>query len=220
MNTRIPKIIHLIWLGGEKPSKFDVLVEQIKKINFDYELIEWNDNNINFDLLRQDAFDMCENNGAKSDILRFEVLYKYGGIYMDYDFLQIKKFDDLLHENFFAGGCEKNDDEIWNSIVGATPENIICKKFLDDLNIESIIKYNDINGVMSKTGPYFLKKVITENNLRDEMTYYGGKYFFPFPAVQRAEVNALTQAQLEFAKSFIDESTYCIHLHTTSWQLW
>jgi len=220
MQNKIPKIIHLIWLGGERPGKFNVLVDEIKRINFDYQIIEWNDNNIDFKLLRQDAFDMCENLGAKSDVLRFEVLYKYGGIYMDYDFLQIKKFDDLLCEDFFAGGCELHDDEIWNSVVGASPKNIICEKFLEGLNIESTIKYNDINGVMFKTGPYFLKKIITENDLRDKMTYYGGKYFFPFPAVQRADVNALTESQLEYAKSFINDTTYCIHLHTTTWQIW
>ena len=95
MENKIPKKIHLIWLGGEKPKKFNFLLERIKEKNKNYDVIEWNDNNINFELINQRLFDETENLGSKSDILRFELLYKYGGIYMDYDFLQIKSFDEL-----------------------------------------------------------------------------------------------------------------------------
>ena len=101
--SNIPKIIHLIWLGGKLPEKFIHLKNEIKKINFDYQIIEWSDNNIDFELINKKLFDESTNVGAKSDILRFEILYKFGGIYMDYDFLQIKKFDDLLNNDFFAG---------------------------------------------------------------------------------------------------------------------
>jgi mannosyltransferase OCH1-like enzyme len=218
--TKIPKIIHLIWFGGNRPDKFDFLVDEIKRINFDYEIIEWSENNINFELLRKDAIDMCDNMGAKSDILRFEVLYKFGGIYMDYDFLQIKKFDDLLDNEFFAGSCKGTEDEVWNSIMGSTPKNIICETYLNKLKLESRIGIKDINGVMNLTGPFYLKKIIEENNLEDKFKYYGGSYFYPFPAVDRGLVNGLSESQLEYAKTFIDDKTYCIHLHTTTWQVW
>jgi len=220
MEHKIPKIIHLIWFGGERPGKFEHLVNEIKRINFDYKIIEWNENNIDFELKRKDAIDMCNNMGAKSDILRFEVLYKYGGIYMDYDFLQIKKFDDLLDNEFFAGACEVTDNEVWNSIIGSTTGNIICECFLNSLKIETPIEPKDINGVMSKTGPYFFKKIIDENNLKNKFQYYGGKYFYPFPAVERGIVNGLSESQLNYAKTFADDKTYCIHLHTTTWQVW
>ena len=88
----IPKIIHLIWLGGKKPEKFNITLQKIKQINNDYEIKEWNDDNIDFELIQKDFFNKTENLGSKSDILRFELLNKYGGIYMDYDFIQIKKF--------------------------------------------------------------------------------------------------------------------------------
>ena len=81
----------------------------IKRINNDYEIIEWSDNNINFELKNKFLYENTTNLGGKSDILRFEVLSKFGGIYMDYDFLQIKKFDDLLDYDFFAGTNEKRN---------------------------------------------------------------------------------------------------------------
>ena len=142
MENKIPKKIHLIWLGGEKPKKFNFLLERIKEKNKNYDVIEWNDNNINFELINQRLFDETENLGSKSDILRFELLYKYGGIYMDYDFLQIKSFDELLEYDFFAGTDKNNPNEVWNSIVGSTPKNKISEKFLNDiLNNEPINEF-------------------------------------------------------------------------------
>jgi len=92
----IPKLIHLVWFGGPRPRFFDKTVDLIKSINYDYEIKEWDDNNIDFDLINRELFDKTKNYGSKSDIFRFEVLNKYGGIYMDYDFLQLKKFLDIL----------------------------------------------------------------------------------------------------------------------------
>ena len=46
----IPKAIHLIWLGGKRPDKFDITLNEIKRINNDYEIKEWNDDNIDFEL--------------------------------------------------------------------------------------------------------------------------------------------------------------------------
>ena len=160
MENKIPKKIHLIWLGGEKPKKFNFLLERIKEKNKNYDVIEWNDNNINFELINQRLFDETENLGSKSDILRFELLYKYGGIYMDYDFLQIKSFDELLEYDFFAGTDKNNPNEVWNSIVGSTPKNKICEKFLNDILNNEPIKRHEINRVMNETGPYYLTKLI------------------------------------------------------------
>ena len=61
MENKIPKKIHLIWLGGEKPKKFNFLLERIKEKNKNYDVIEWNDNNINFELINQRLFDETEN---------------------------------------------------------------------------------------------------------------------------------------------------------------
>ena len=34
---KIPKIIHLVWFGEERPNKFDSLVNRIKEINFGHQ---------------------------------------------------------------------------------------------------------------------------------------------------------------------------------------
>ena len=220
MENKIPKKIHLIWLGGEKPKKFNFLLERIKEKNKNYDVIEWNDNNINFELINQRLFDETENLGSKSDILRFELLYKYGGIYMDYDFLQIKSFDELLEYDFFAGTDKNNPNEVWNSIVGSTPKNKICEKFLNDILNNEPIKRHEINRVMNETGPYYLTKLINDNNNKWEydIKILKGDYFYPFPGAERHSIRSLNENDINYIESFKTDNTFCIHLFTTTWQ--
>ena len=65
MENKIPKKIHLVWLGGERPSKFDTLLDRIKKINVGFEIIEWHDQNINFELINHQLFNDTTNLGSK-----------------------------------------------------------------------------------------------------------------------------------------------------------
>jgi mannosyltransferase OCH1-like enzyme len=218
MENKIPKKIHLIWLGGEKPKKFNFLLERIKEKNKNYDVIEWNDNNINFELINQRLFDETENLGSKSDILRFELLYKYGGIYMDYDFLQIKSFDELLEYDFFAGTDKNNPNEVWNSIVGSTPKNKICEKFLNDILNNEPIKRHEINRVMNETGPYYLTKLINDNKWEYDIKILKGDYFYPFPGAERHSIRSLNENDINYIESFKTDNTFCIHLFTTTWQ--
>src|SRR5271157_4561121 len=84
---KIPKIIHQIWLGGDLPKKYFKLIETFKKFNPDWIHMLWTDENIkDLDLINKEIFDKQINMGSKSDILRYEILKKYGGIYFDTDF--------------------------------------------------------------------------------------------------------------------------------------
>lgn len=216
----IPKIIHLIWFGNKRPEKFNFTLNEIKRINNDYEIKEWNDNNINFELVQKDFFNKTENLGSKSDILRFELLNKYGGIYMDYDFIQIKKFDELLNYDFFIGSG--NENETWNSIAGSIPGHKISKDFLEGLSKVTPVIKNDnedeIGMVMSKTGPYYIHKIYNNNRSLPNIKHLDKNYFFPFPADERNSVKDLNEESINYIKSFAKPETVSIHFHTCTWQ--
>jgi mannosyltransferase OCH1-like enzyme len=214
----IPKKIHFIWIGGNKPKWTEIFVDEVKKINHDYEVIEWNEDNIDFEIQNNESYNNCLNLGGKSDILRMEILCRYGGIYMDYDNLQIKKFDDLLDNEFFAGSHELAPKEIWNSVIGSIPNHPICVKYLDELNITTPIENNQIERVMEETGPYFLTKIINNNKWDSKYKIFIGSEFFPFALEDRFMVRNFTEADIEHIRSFKKENTYSIHFHTCSWQ--
>lgn len=215
----IPKTIHLIWLGSDLPEKFKYTVSEIKRINFDYNIIEWTDSNINFRLDNQHLFEQTQNLGSKSDILRFEILKKFGGIYMDYDFLQIKKFDELLEYDFFVGSGD--DETVWNSIVGSIPDHVIVNDFLNGLKDAQPVglgKHN-ITNVMETTGPNYLTRVFLKYKKLNGVKIFKKNYFFPFDSLIREEVNKLkNETDVERIRSYAKPETFCVHFHTCEWQ--
>ena len=86
-NTVIPKKIHQVWLGGDLPDKYKRLTESWIKYHPDWEYKLWTDSDAaELELINREAFDSMKNLGMKSDLLRVEILNKFGGLYVDVDF--------------------------------------------------------------------------------------------------------------------------------------
>lgn len=102
-NAIIPKKIHYIWLGGEMPENLKKNVEQWHQMCPDYEIIKWDEKNYNFEknLYMKEAF-LQKKWGFVPDYARLDIVYRYGGIYLDTDIELAKKPDDLLYQNGFA----------------------------------------------------------------------------------------------------------------------
>lgn len=66
----------------------------------------------------------------KADILRLEILQKYGGIYLDLDYIIIKNISKLCEENEFVVFEEKNQG-ISNAFLCFPPNNDFINEWLD-----------------------------------------------------------------------------------------
>src|SRR5699024_3155952 len=101
----IPKIIHYCWFGGNPlPEKEQKCIASWRKYCPDYEIIEWNENNfdINQNMYIKQAAD--EKRWAfVSDFARLDVIYRFGGIYLDTDVEIIRNLDPLLRNKAFVG---------------------------------------------------------------------------------------------------------------------
>jgi len=156
--NKIPKIIHQVWLGSEYPKKFEILNQYWKNINPDWEFKIWTDDDVEtFGLKNIDLFKKVKNFGTKSDIFRYEILHRYGGIYIDTDFYCVKSFNDLLFLDFFAGTGHQYNLEVFNGLIGCKPENKIIKNIIDVLGKKKIDESN-YDSIISFSGPVFLQK--------------------------------------------------------------
>jgi Glycosyl transferase family 2/Glycosyltransferase sugar-binding region containing DXD motif len=101
----IPKIIHQLWIGS-KPAPL-TLMNTWKEKNPDFEYIFWNEAEIvkkKMVFRCQDKIDDIEEINGKADIMRWEILYKYGGVFLDADSICIEPIDEeLLNKKCFAG---------------------------------------------------------------------------------------------------------------------
>ena len=129
----IPKKIHYCWFGGNPlPELALKCIESWKKYCPDYEITEWNESNYDIDsapLYVRQAYE-AKKWGFVPDYIRLELIYKYGGIYLDTDVEIIKSLDSLLEYKGFAGFEDKNHIALGLGF-GAEKENRIIRSLME-----------------------------------------------------------------------------------------
>lgn len=73
----------------------------------------------------------------KADKLRLDILYKYGGIYMDIDTISYKSYKDYLNYDFVIGIQEENYENknitlYCNAILFSKKNNIFIEKWINE----------------------------------------------------------------------------------------
>ena len=114
-------------------------------------------------------YDQAVNYGEKSDILKWEIVYRFGGVYVDTDFECLKPLDPFHYTYDFYTGIQPLDTnmvQLGAALYGAIPGHPIMQACVEN------IKYNqDIKQIIVKTGPiHFTKMFITlagKTGLRD-----------------------------------------------------
>lgn len=138
----IPKTIHYAWFGKKMPDSIKRNIEGWRELCPDYEIIEWNENN--YDITKNCYMRQAYEHkiwGFVPDFMRLDIVYEYGGIYLDTDIELIKRPDELLYQDAF--GCI-DASLVMNlgSGFGAKPKCKIIKllrdyydniKFIDEL---------------------------------------------------------------------------------------
>lgn len=137
----IPKKIHYMWLGGKEiPIALQKCMESWKKYCPDYEIIRWDETNydVHKNLFVSQAYDNHKY-GFVPDYARIEILYKYGGIYLDTDVELKRNIDDLLYQEAFCG-VEKWQVLNFGGCSGSVKGHKTLKLFLDKWEKRSLIR--------------------------------------------------------------------------------
>lgn len=169
---KIPKIIHQIWIGNEKrPEK---LMETWKNKHPDYEYKFWNEESLKqFDFECQNRINEMETFCGKCDIIRLELLHKYGGIYIDADSFCIEKIDDYLlnYEAFFGYENEKcRGSLISNGNLGFIKNHPLLRNMIDFIKNHEISRRKTGKAAWKTTGPvlltYFYRQYVNDKNIK------------------------------------------------------
>ena len=105
--SKIPKIIHYTWLGGNPlPELAERCIASWKKFMPEWEYMRWDETN--FDIAAAPLYVRQAYEARKfafvSDYVRLWALEQYGGLYMDVDFEVYRPFDELMDKYpAFAG---------------------------------------------------------------------------------------------------------------------
>jgi mannosyltransferase OCH1-like enzyme len=139
---KIPLIIHQIWFGGQIPKIYNDWHQELRKLHPGWTFMRWTEEKLKnafpHGLYNQKMFDNAKETKSyakMSDIARYEVLNKYGGLYLDYDVRCLKELDFLNYAYDFYAGIE----DFWNScyccnaVIGARREHPIIQTCIENI---------------------------------------------------------------------------------------
>lgn len=161
----IDKIIHQIWIG-DKSKKPEKLMHTWKELHRDWEYILWDEEKIDaLGLSNKKQYDLSPTFAGKSDIARYEILYKFGGFFIDADSICLKKIpDSFLNCNFITTyESEKyRPNLLANGFIGTKKKN----KIVYDLN--NVVRHIEDEHLRTEhpwktTGPLTFSLVVKQN---------------------------------------------------------
>jgi len=126
----IPNRVFFIWFGNKLPWAVGLAILSVKRVQNPEEIFLYVDSEISgdgYDLIKGipnlvlkkidsslfsdlndkgliwQLFQKFQKPALKSDLLRFALVYKYGGVYLDTDIIAVKPWNDLLKYKGFCG---------------------------------------------------------------------------------------------------------------------
>ena len=213
----IPKIIHYFWLGnGDKSELVKKCIASWEKFCPDYEIIEWNESN--YDMTKNEYMYQAYQArrwGFATDVARLDVVYQYGGIYLDTDVELVRSIDGLLEYDGFIGFelpvdakgtyYTVNTGQGFGAVAGA----LVIRKMLDEY--ESLSFFHPDGSQNLTACPAYNTRALHSLGLRLDNSFQKIGNFAVYPAEYFCPVNWKSK------KCEITGNTYSIHHFNASW---
>lgn len=166
--SMIPRILHQIWLGPVEPPW--TWMDTWRRMHPGWQYHLWREGNLPGDLPVLDLLPRAANLAGQSDILRYALLERLGGVYVDADSICLKPLDRLLDVEFFA--CWENVEVrpglVANGFLGSQPRH--------PLMAELVARLDPGFPSWKRTGPLYLTEQVTG---KPGITVYPSRYFLP-----------------------------------------
>jgi hypothetical protein len=177
--VKIPSVIHYVWFG--RRPKGDLLERCMRTWTErlpGYTIIEWNEDNYSsthpfFErAYREQRF------GFASDLARLDILYRYGGIYLDTDVEIKKNLNIFLSTQMFVG--MELPCYLSTALIGAIAGHPLLKGLLDEYDNLAAGQYVVNNSILTR---YLLRHypefrlVNRKQILADGINVYPNEYF-------------------------------------------
>lgn len=238
----IPKIIHQSFIDKESIKKvktYEYCQKKLLELHPDFEYRFYSDSDME-NVMRENfpEYYECWTNLPKHimkvDMFRYFIMYLYGGLYCDLDYLFLKKFDMLdkeciLHEecSFSARLGTRNVDDCCvkilysNCIFSSRPKHNFWKFLIDNMkNIQTKMEQGQCSAIVL-TGPVFLSEKYEEFQKKETIHITNLNLFNPKESFLIGRMSAQKEEVIENKINSIlgrlDLNCYGLHMSTTTW---
>ena len=210
--TSIPRVLHQIWLGkGEMPLNQRRWRRRFAEMNPHWEMRLWTDDNLP-PILNRNAWDACGNVGGtpgcvmRSDILRLELLARFGGVYLDTDVKPIRPLDEMCPPEVAAWAACEQLDIVSNAAMGFPPNHPAMWHAVAMVE-ESFFERRYVG---DQAGPGLIARVVTQY---DDVALYPPAYFHPTVGESQSnpDAPAFLKASHLFAGTWVADNRIRYH---------
>lgn len=185
----IPRTIHQVWIGGPMPGHLVDYMVSWREHHPDWEYRLWDNNAVaELDMRNRDLYERADTfampgrgNQVRSDILRYEILSRFGGVYVDADFEALRPIDSLLEGVACFAGWEVPGMWVNMALSGAEPRHPFIEACILGLRA-NIARYDGraagITSSTSLSGPRYLTPIYRKH--RDTVTVFPQPWFYPY----------------------------------------
>lgn len=148
----------------------------------------------------------------KIDMFRYFLMYKYGGLYIDMDYLMFKPFDLLNSQVVIPTNRDMNDNKLTslgNCIFASVPNHPFWKSLIDTLfKIDrKNLPFLGFDNVINSTGPMFVFNMYKIYHNKNEICVPKRMLFHP-PSIKNNN---------EYLKILKQSGCYGMHICTGMW---
>lgn len=235
--TQIPKIIHQIWSGIDEPlpKHFSLLGDTWKEQYPSWKYIYWDNKKINrfvreYYFQYWEIFNRFPYDVQRWDAIRYLILDKIGGMYVDFDYESIKPIDELIETKTCCFSLEpkshlrafkrKVNDVFNNALMLNVPGHPFMRKIVENVFSKTVLEYDAPKHlcVYNTTGPWKLIDLyydLTEEEKR-QVYLIPAKYVTPFdlPQACRYRMGEMSE-ELE---TCLNEA-YAVHYFWGNWKM-
>ena len=207
---RIPRILHFVWLSDTISVVKLRTILTWTKMHPDWQIRLWTEKHLNRLSSAQKIFSSNDLR-QRADIARYEIIWKYGGVYVDTDFECLKPLDTLLYSSTgfvcHEEGRKKIHLSLSNGLFGFTSKHPVLARAMK-LADEAQLNTEDVN---LSTGPMMFRHAIGDE--LDKLLVFPKEYFYPISYADRYKVDKW-KCDIQSCKSRFPKS-YAIHLWKT-----
>jgi mannosyltransferase OCH1-like enzyme len=195
----IPRVIHRIWLGAGEPQWIADLRASWDRPG--WRICDWTDENVAtlFPLSNQQIYDqapaICPNavGQLRSDVLRYEILERFGGVYVDADLECLRPIDELV-EPLTCFAAWEDRLHVNNAFLGAVPRHPFMQAAVEGL-VPYVRARRDRGYRPNRlTGPHYLTRLV--RGFRSSITLLDRELIYPYAW------NELHRADEDFPTAF------------------
>jgi mannosyltransferase OCH1-like enzyme len=150
----IPRKLHFIWMGSPLPGWAKTSLTEWKQYHPTWEVHVW-DERASEGLMNRPAWQAADSWSEKSDVMRYELLCRHGGFYMDIDSTCFRAIDDLL-DGETAAVSDNGYGQVSSGTLACVPGDPFFAAMVECMHhTHSLLRKE---GVSRRTGPGFISE--------------------------------------------------------------